>query len=357
VAVIVILGAGMMGTALAWPFLDRGHVVRLVGTHLDDEIVASLRARRLHPKLHLDVPEGIEPYAVDELPRALEGADAVALGVSSAGVRWAGERLAPLLRPGTPVAMVSKGLEWDGSELRVLPEVFASELPEALRSTIDPVGIAGPCIAGELARRVPTTVVFTARTAEAPRAWAALAAGQYYHVFPSDDVIGVEACAALKNAYAMGIALATGMHAATGGTAGSIGFHNLEAALFAQSVFEMRALLRVLGGNPETASGLAGLGDLDVTCNGGRTGRFGHLLGLGLGPDEAVRRMQGATLECLEILRTLRAALAGYAASGRLPAGALPLAEHLARVALDGAPVFPPLERFFDPALTASLAR
>jgi len=352
-AVIVILGAGMMGTALAWPFVDRGHVVRLVGTHLDGEIVTSLRDRRLHPKLHLDVPDAVEPYFVDELPRALEGADAVALGVSSAGVRWAGQRLAPLLRPGTPVAMVSKGLEWDGSALRILPDVFASELPEALRATIHPVGIAGPCIAGELARRVPTAIVFTARSSEAVRTWSALAAGPYYHVFPNDDVVGVEVCAALKNAYAMGIALATGMHAATGGTAGSIGFHNLEAALFAQSVLEMRAILRLLGGDPDTANGLAGVGDLDVTCNGGRTGRFGHLLGLGLGPDEAVRRMQGATLECLEILRTLRVALTSYVASGRLLEGALPLAEHLARVALDGAPVDPPLARFFGEALGA----
>jgi glycerol-3-phosphate dehydrogenase (NAD(P)+) len=179
------------------------------------------------------------------------------------------------------------------------------------------------------------------------RAFGDLVRGAYYHVFPSDDVVGVEACAALKNAYAMGMAFAAGIHEASGGSAGSIALHNYEAAVFAQSVWEMRKLTALLGGDPEQASWLPGVGDLNVTCNGGRTGRFGHLLGLGLGREEAVRRMQGATLECLEILKNLRAALRAYERAGKIAGGVFPLADHLAQVALDGASVNMPFERFF----------
>lgn len=345
---IVILGAGMMGTAFAWPLADAGHTVRLVGTPLDDDIISSLRATGEHPKLRLRVPEALSFYRESELADAMHGADAVALGVSSAGVRWAARALAPFLAPGLPLCMVSKGLSWNGQELRVLPDVFVDELPPEARAGTSPVGVAGPCIAGELARRVPTAVVFTGRSRASAERWATLARGSYYHVFCSADVVGVEVCAALKNAYAMGVGLASGIHAAAGGESGSIALHNYESAVFAQSIWEMRRLIRVLGAEPDQASWLPGVGDLDVTCNGGRTGRFGHLLGLGIGPDEAVRRMEGATLECLEILRTLRQALASYTARGRLEPGALPLAEHLAAVALDGARVDMPFSRFFS---------
>ncbi len=346
-ATLVILGAGMMGTALAWPLADRGHAVRLVGTPLDAAIIDSLRRSGVHPKLGLEVPGAVTAYPDAELDQALQGADAVALGVSSAGVRWAAERLRGRLPEGVPLAMVSKGLAWDGTSLAVLPDRFARVFAAEGAGAIEPVGIAGPCIAGELARRVATSVVFTSRSARLAEAWAALARGPYYHVWTEADVVGVEVCAALKNAYAMGMAFAAGIHARSGGESGSIALHNYEASVFAQAVWEMRGLIGLLGGDPEQASWLPGVGDLDVTCNGGRTGRFGHLLGLGIGRDQAVEQMQGATLECLEILSTLRRALKAFVASGRIGAGAFPLAEHLAAVALDGDAIEMPFERFF----------
>lgn len=344
---VVIFGAGMMGTAMTWPLRKRGHPVRLVGTHLDAAIIESVRNSSLHPGLGLPLPEGVEAFALSELRQALVGARALVLGVSSAGVPWAAQQLGPLLGTGYPVAMVAKGLAWDERELRVLPDAFVHALPAGIGAGIDPVAIAGPCIAGELAREVPTCVLLTSRNGERAREWAELLAGPYYHVWTETDVIAVEACAALKNAYAMGIALASGLHSARGGAPGSIALHNYEAAVFAQAIWEMGELIRLLGGNPQHAAGLAGVGDLDVTCNGGRTGRFGQLLGQGLGPARAIERMQGATLECLDILRTLRAASRSFEAQGRLAPGALPLAEQLAAIALDGAPVDMPFSRFF----------
>lgn len=348
-ATIVVLGAGMMGTALAWPLTDRGHRVRLVGTHLDTEIVHSLRERRHHPTLDLTVPDGIEALPETGLAEALQGADAVALGVSSAGVRWAAKELRSHIRPGLALAMVTKGLVLSNGALGTLQDLFLSELSPEVRGALHPVAIAGPCIAGELARRVPTSVVFAARDEAAARAWADLARGPYYRVRTSSDLLGVEICAATKNAYAMGVAFGSGLIRAARETGGSIAYHNYEASVFAQAIWEMRQWIGLYGGDPESALWLPGVGDLDVTNAGGRTGRFGALLGEGLGTREAVERMQGATLECLEVLGILRDALAHLDRAGRLGPTDLPLARHLCEVALQGAPIQMPLDRFFSP--------
>ena len=344
-AVITVLGAGMMGSALCVPLVDAGHEVRLVGTHLDREIIESLASTGVHPKLELALPRAIRPFQVEELASAMEKADVIGIGVSSPGVRWASEKIAPHVRADIPVVMISKGLEWDGATLRVLPDVLADGLPGTAR--VSPAAVAGPCIAGELARRVPTCVTLTGRDSSALGRLRRLMLTPYYHVFTSSDVEGVEASAALKNAFAMGIAFAMGLHEKRGGEPGSVAMHNYESAVFAESVLEMQRITELMGGHRESAVGLPGVGDLDVTTNGGRTGRFGRLLGLGLSVNEAVERMQGATLECLDILRVMRAAIAGFEASGKLAPGELPLLRHLAEVALDGAPVDVPFERFF----------
>ena len=348
---IVILGAGMMGSALAVPLCDRGHELRLVGTPLDTEIIRALQAGGEHPTLRYPLPSGIKPFFSAELGDALQGADAIALGVSSAGVRWAGRALAPHLSRPLPVLMISKGLDWDGQRFQILPDVLEQELPGEL--SIHPVAVGGPCIAGELARRIETCVVFTGRNAQSCEEWAALARGPYYHVFTSSDAVGTEVCAALKNAYAMGIGFAAGLHEKNGGTTGSIAMHNCEAALYAQAIREARYLVRALGGDPDAASGLPFAGDLNVTCNGGRTGRFGRFLGQGLGRAGAIAAMNGATLECLEILETLRVGLAALQASGRLAAGTLPFLDHMLEVALDDREVNIPYASFFTalPAL------
>ncbi|HTJ80627.1 MAG TPA: hypothetical protein VL400_02855 [Polyangiaceae bacterium] len=354
-AVIVILGAGMMGSALAVPLADRGHEVRLVGTHLDVEIVDRMAHDGVHPKLGIELPRSIRPHRLEQLPDAAREADAIALGVSSAGIPFAIEHVAPLVRPGMPLFMITKGLVLDGGRLATLPDVVQAGLPEAVRAHVHPAAIAGPCIAGELARRVPTCVLVAGRDDAANRAVAELARGPYYHLFPTTDVWGAEVSAALKNAYAMGIAFALGLHdlslppdarSATGAAPRSIAMHNLESATMAQAIVEMRSIARHLGGKETTVAGLAGVGDLDVTTNGGRTGRFGRLLGLGLGRAESIERMQGATLECLEILDVLRRA-ADQGALGPRGLAKYPLLEHMIAVALDDAPVDLPLARFF----------
>ncbi|MCA9627663.1 MAG: hypothetical protein KC766_08360 [Myxococcales bacterium] len=352
-AIITVLGAGMMGSAWCVPLVDAGHEVRLVGTHLDDALIDGLKRDGVHPTLKYELPPEIRPFHVGELEHALDGSEVVGLGVSSQGIRWAAEILAPHLGA-RPVMAITKGLEWNGERLSILPDVFSDTLRrvaprghQAVLESLSPVAVAGPCIAGELARRVETCVVMTGRDPQVTRSLAALVRTPYYHAFPSDDVVGVEACAALKNAYAMGIAFAAGIHEAKGGEPGSVAMHNHESAVFAQAVLEMQTLVELLGGQARTASGLAGVGDLDVTCNGGRTGRFGRLLGSGLSRSQAVERMQGATLECLEILRVMREACEGLTRAGSLPRGSLPLLMHMADVVQRDVPVGVPFPRFF----------
>jgi glycerol-3-phosphate dehydrogenase (NAD(P)+) len=211
---------------------------------------------------------------------------------------------------------------------------------------VPPVGVAGPCIAGELLLGVPTSVVFTGRSLAACEAWALLARGPNYFVHTEPDVVGAETCAALKNAFAMGVGFGAGLHEARGGASGSIAYHNYESGVFAQAILEMQRVLELVGGDPQTAVGLPGSGDLMVTCNGGRTGRFGKWLGTGLSLAEAIAKMEGATLECLEVLRELDSALLRFDELGKTQPSELPLLRHLTDVALRGTPVAMPFTRF-----------
>ncbi len=209
-----------------------------------------------------------------------------------------------------------------------------------------PAAIGGPCIAGELAGRVPTGVVFTGRDPSLLPGLRALFSTEYYHIQTSSDAVGVEVCAALKNAYAMAVGFAAGIHEARGGTAGKVAMHNYEAAVFAQAAAEMADLVLLLGGRVESAMGLPGVGDLLVTCNGGRTSRLGRWFGRGLAREDAIAAMEGATLESVDVLRVLDEALRVYTGSGRLAPTSLPLLRHLCDIVVRDARVDVPFARF-----------
>jgi len=112
-AVITVLGSGIMATALATPLTDNGHEVRLVGTHLDREIITSIQETGIHPNLGLKVPEGVTAHQLEDAPRAFEGVEFVMSGVNSFGVDWAGDQFASLLRPGMHVIALAKGMQAD----------------------------------------------------------------------------------------------------------------------------------------------------------------------------------------------------------------------------------------------------
>ena len=144
-AIVTIVGAGMMGSAMAWPLADNGHTVHLVGTHLDTAIIESCRTRRVHPTLARELPAGVQVFHADAVAEALAGAEIVVSGVNSNGIRWVGQTIGPHLRPGQMVIAVTKGLEVDEhGELSILPDVLERTLPEGIREEVRLAAIGGP---------------------------------------------------------------------------------------------------------------------------------------------------------------------------------------------------------------------
>lgn len=344
---VTIVGAGMMGTALCWPLADNGHRVRLVGTPLDEAIIARIRRVGFHPKLQRVVPEPVQAYAHTELVEALSGANAVCSGVSSFGVDWFCEMVGPHLKPGVPVLAVTKGLvgKSDGS-LEILPHYTRKRLPAALQAQISLNAIGGPCIAHELAARRQTAVLFTGPGQAELDALRSLFRTDYYHIWTSTDEVGVEVCAALKNAYALAVGMALGMMEKAGPD-GLAQMYNPQAAVFAQSVTEMKRFLELTGGGLENLHGLPGPGDLYVTVFGGRTVRLGRMLGSGLSYPEARLQMAGETLESVEIITRVGQALPVLEKRGLIDTQDFPLMRHLHEVIYENRRPEFPWERFF----------
>ena len=314
---IVIVGSGMMGSALAFPARENGNTVRLVGSPLDGEIIDACRATNRHPKFAKHFPEGIPPfpagvefYKIDELDRALEGADLVIGGVSSFGVDWFGDELLPRIPVSVPVLSVTKGLfDTPDGKLLTYPELWRKRL--AAKGIVrDICAIGGPCTSYELVT----------------------------------DVTGIESAVALKNGYALGIALTVGLNQKERGLDSGLHF-NSQAAVFGQAAKEMSRLLDLQGAG--TLDNLCvGIGDLYVTVYGGRTREVGILLGRGLSIDEAKAALKGVTLESLVVAERVGRAVKARIAAGELRAEDFPLLLHIDRLLAGRGEAALPWERF-----------
>jgi glycerol-3-phosphate dehydrogenase (NAD(P)+) len=346
---VAILGSGMMGSALAVPLADNGHDVRLVGTHLDREIIDSVQATGYHPRLEVDMPESVRAFQLEDAEAAFDGAEIVLSGVVSYATHWVAEQLTRLLAPDQVVLMVAKGMEAsEDGDLRILPDVLASLLPEALRDQVPISAIVGPCIAGELACRRQSSVIFAGRDAAVLDRLADTFQGPYYHVWTSPDLVGAEVCAALKNCYALGSGFAEGV-LETDEVPADYRWRNFnyEAALISQGVIESRRLVELLGGRSETADGLATTGDTYVTAKGGRNVKVGRLLGAGMRFREAWEALDHITLEGAEAIRQIGGALPKLTERGLLSADEMPLLRHLHDVVVLEQPLDMPWKSFF----------
>jgi glycerol-3-phosphate dehydrogenase (NAD(P)+) len=345
---VVILGAGVMGSAMAVPLAENGHEVRLVGTHLDRGIVDAIRSTGVHPGLGRELPSPVRAFQLEELEGAFAEAEIVVSGVNSVGVEWAAEQLAALLRPGQSVIAVAKGVRaMDTGALRILPDVLAEAVAPDVREQVGWAAIIGPAIAGEVAARRETCVVFTGRDESVLDRLADAFRTDWYHVWTSTDFVGGEICAAAKNCYALGIGLAEGELGRRGEHDSADRAHNYEAALFAQSAGEIRRWVSLLGGDPGTALWLPGVGDLYVTSTGGRNVRVGRLLGSGLGFADAAARLGNPTLEGASAIVVFGEALGRLTERGVVGPDDFPLMRHLYEVIALERPVNLPWSRFF----------
>ena len=328
-AIITVIGAGQMGAAMSIPARTNGHEVRLVGTPLDQDIITQAQESRWHGSLKRTLPEGTRFFPFAELPDALAGAHLIISGVSSFGVDWFREEILPALPQDIPVLSVTKGmLDMPDGTLLTYPEYYEEAMPGRAFCAV-----GGPCTSYELADRDQTTVVFCGRDTKLLQWMQSLLETPFYHVDVSTDVRGVECAVALKNAYALGVTLAVGMAEAIDG----VQHYNSQAALFGQSIREMRKLLALCGGGDDNI--IYGAGDLYVTIYGGRTRMLGTLLGRGLGIEEAMAQLSGITLESVVIATRTGRAVRQQIALGKAETRDFPLLLHIYDILSQGAAV------------------
>jgi glycerol-3-phosphate dehydrogenase (NAD(P)+) len=331
VSTLTILGAGVMGSAMCLPARDRGHAVRLVGTHLDREIIDSVKASGRHPKLNVKLPDGVEGFHHEDFAAALGmDTDLIVLGVSSAGVAWAIDRLYEALKGPVPVVMITKGMHPEEARLTALPDRVAAEVKRRTGIDLQVAAIGGPCIAGELAVRRHTGTVITAHDLSLAARIAAMLETDYYHPRVSSDVIGVEICAAFKNFFAIAVGWAAGHLEKMAPTENRAFNHNAAAIIFDQAIRELMILVRAHGGTEQSVWGMPGAGDLYVTCQAGRNSRLGNNLGRGLTYAQTKEGpMKGDTIEGAELGVTVAATLRAMMAAGALDRDQLPLTNAL----------------------------
>ncbi len=343
-AIITIVGAGMMGSALAFPARENGNEVRLVGTHLDREIIETSVKTNRHPKFVKDFPAGVKYYQIESLQEAVSGADLIIGGVSSFGVDWFGDVVLPVIPEDVPVLTVTKGLmNTEDGRLLTYPQLWQKKLDD-MGKKLSLNAIGGPCTSYELVAHDQTEVAFCGNDLETLRKIKAMMATDYYHISITTDVTGIESAVALKNGYALGIALTIGVNQKNFGLDSELHF-NSQAAVFGQAVKEMSKLLDYQGAG--TLENLCvGAGDLYVTVYGGRTRLVGILLGRGLNIDEAKAELNGVTLESLVVAVRVAAAIRTAGKLGRLNVSDFPLLTHVDQILSEKAEVCIPWESF-----------
>ena len=341
---VAIIGAGMMGSALAFPLRENGNDVRLVGTPLDREIIETSRATGRHPKFQYDFPAGVWYYQIEELSEALAGADFVICGVSSFGVDWFRDTILPVLPDGLSVLSVTKGLmDTEDGRLLTYPDLWQKKLDELGKS--NPLcAIGGPCTSYELVFHDQSEVSFCGKNKAVLRMMREAMRTDYYHISLSGDVTGVESAVALKNGYALGVALTVGLNQKAHGIDSEL-HYNSQAAVFGQAVREMEKLLRLQGAGDIHNLAL-GVGDLYVTVYGGRTRLVGILLGRGLSISEAKEELAGVTLESLVVAERVARAVRLKAARGEVSLMDFPLLMHIDEIIAGGKSVNIPWEAF-----------
>ena len=275
---ITVLGSGAWGTALSLVLLENGHQVTLWSYTREES--QTLRDNHENPMLKgVPLPESL---ALTDDMSCVKGCGLVVLATPSFAVRTTAAKLKDLVDPGTILVSVSKGIEKDTS-LR-LSQVIEEEIGDKCPVVV----LSGPSHAEEVGRRIPTGVVAAASDRAVAEQVQDLFMNHRFRVYTSDDKVGTELCAALKNIIALCAGCCDGMGCGD----------NTKALLMTRGLAEMARLGVALGGRKETFTGLAGVGDLIVTCTSmhSRNRRCGILIGQGKGIQEAIREV-GAVVE------------------------------------------------------------
>ena len=294
-----VIGSGSWGTALADVLAQRGPV-RLWTR--DPELARGVNERRHNPRYQSRFVLSEHLSATTSLEEALEGAELVTLVVPSHVMGEVAAGLGPLLErargerraQGAELTLVSASKGIENSSLHTMDEVLRAALPAALHSRL--TFLSGPSFAQETLERQATAVTVAAHDPAAARAAQERFNTSYFRIYTTDDVVGVELGGALKNVIAIASGVADGL---------GLG-HNARAALITRGVAEISRLAVQMGANPLTLAGLAGMGDLILTCTGGLSrNRF---VGVELGKGRALDEILAGMGEVAEGVKTARSA-------------------------------------------------
>jgi len=275
---IAVVGSGAWGTALALLLKENGNEVAL-WSH-SAQTCETIKRTGENPHL-AGIPVPGEICLTDDL-NCVRGAEAVILATPSYAVRETAGRLAPLLPERAAVISVVKGIE-KGSSLR-MSQVIKEEICGSNTVAV----LSGPSHAEELGRRIPTACVAACEDVAFAEWLQDLFMNEYFRVYASCDMVGVELGAALKNVIALCVGCCDGM-----------GYgDNTKAMLMTRGLTEIARVGEKMGGRKETFAGLAGMGDLIVTCTSrhSRNRRAGLMIGEGIPPQEALKQV-GAVVE------------------------------------------------------------
>ncbi len=291
---ISVVGAGSWGTTLALVAARANHRVTLWAHRA--EFAAELQRERENKKYlaGFALPENLT--VTNEMTEALHEAEIVLTVVPSHACRAVFEQMQPHLKADAIIVNASKGIETN-SQKRV------SEIAREVLGAVRYVMLSGPSFAQEVAQDQPCALVAASQDAEAATAVQAALSSRRLRVYTNDDVTGVEIGGALKNVMAIAVGAVNGL---------GLGY-NSAAALVTRGLAEMTRLAVTMGGKPETLAGLAGLGDLVLTCFGelSRNRRVGLELGRG-------RTLHDILSEMHEVAEGVKTAQAAYALAQRL---------------------------------------
>ena len=300
-AKILILGAGSMSTAFAFPCSDNNHEVSIVGTHLEDNFIDIIKSNKnVHPALKSRIPNNVKLYKFNSFHDLLKKADLIVIGVSSKGIHWASEQLTKI-KINQQILILTKGLNVNKkNRYEVYPDTVKNFL---LKNGIKSFKIsvaAGPCLASDLSNRVLTNVIFANKDIFVVRNLSKMLSTYYYKIKCSKDVVGVAACGGIKNIYAMIVGTSMGINLKKEKDNKNL---NTAAALFNQSVKEMCYFIKKIGGQESTVINLAGVGDLYVSCTGGRNSKMGKFIGMGMTYKKAKKsKMPNETVEGADLI-------------------------------------------------------
>lgn len=273
-AKVGVLGAGSWGTALAVLLHDNGHDVTIWS--IDPKEVEMLSEKREHlsklPGVH--IPDEIE--ITNEMEDAIKEKDFMVLAVPSIFTRGTAAKMRSYVADGQIIVDVAKGIEED--TLMTLSQQIRQEIPQA-----DVAVLSGPTHAEEVGRRLPTSCVIAAKTRKTAEYLQSMFNSKVFRVYTSPDMLGVELGGSLKNVIALAAGIADGL-----------GYgDNTKAALITRGIVEIGKLGVKMGGKIESFSGLAGIGDLIVTCASvhSRNRKAGYLMGQGKSMEEAMKEV------------------------------------------------------------------